>query len=65
MNSLKLALLMLSIGTLGHWVTVPGHPLVAILIKSTLIAIMYFFILYRYRLSVDVVLLMDKFLKRD
>lgn len=58
-----LILIVLFLGLFYFW-DFPFHPILNIALKSTIIGITYFFIIYKMHFSKDITKLMDKILKR-
>lgn len=56
-------LILVSIGVFYYW-EFPFHAVVNIVLKSMIISIFYVFIIYRFRFSEDIAIILDKFLKR-
>ncbi len=63
-ETVKIFGLLLVLGSVFFFVTLPFHPIVNILIKSALTVILYLALLYRFKISEDVYGMLSKFLKK-
>jgi len=60
----KVVLLLLVLGISFYFINFNFHPIVNIILKSTLMCLSYLFVLYRFKISEDVYGLMSKYLDR-
>lgn len=56
--------ILMVLGILFYYIPFPFHPILAILLKSSLIIIIYGGILYKFKISEDINLLINQFLKK-
>ncbi|MEZ4842259.1 MAG: polysaccharide biosynthesis C-terminal domain-containing protein, partial [Flavobacteriaceae bacterium] len=63
-NTLKLLGLILAIFLLFYFVELPFHPIIAIVLKSAVITVLYVFAVFRMNISEEVNVLLDRYLKR-
>jgi O-antigen/teichoic acid export membrane protein len=61
---LKVFLVLLFLGGIFYFVSIPLHPIMSILIKSIFIVVIYTWILYRFNLSEDVSGILNTFFKK-
>jgi O-antigen/teichoic acid export membrane protein len=63
-DTLKVTALLLVLGTLFYFIRIPLTPFFSILAKSLAVLLIYFLILYRYRISEDVFVVMTSLLQK-
>ncbi|TXE11693.1 oligosaccharide flippase family protein [Seonamhaeicola algicola] len=63
-QSLKVGVLLLACVVLFYFWDFPFTPIVSVILKSTLISVLYLFVVYRFRLSEDITYAMQKLLKK-
>lgn len=63
-ETFKITGLLIFIGLLFYFLQFPFHPIINIILKSTLIVGMYVGVLFRFRISSDVFGILSRFLKR-
>lgn len=63
-NTLKLLALILAIFLLFYFVELPFHPIIAIVLKSAVITVLYVFAVFRMNISEEVNVLLSRYLKR-
>jgi O-antigen/teichoic acid export membrane protein len=64
LETVKVFGLLLVLGSVFFFVTLPFHPIVNILLKSALTVILYLALLYRFKISEDVYGMLSRFLKK-
>lgn len=63
-QSLKVGVLLLACVVLFYFWDFPFAPIVSVILKSTLISVLYLFVVYRFRLSEDITYAIQKLLKK-
>jgi hypothetical protein len=63
-DTLKVTALLLVLGTLFYFIRIPLTPFFSILAKSLAVLLIYFLVLYRYRISEDVFVVMTSLLQK-
>ncbi len=63
-NFLSIIIILLLIGISFYFINFPFHPIVNIAIKSVLIVVVYFSLIYKFKLSDDVNNIMNKLIKK-
>ena len=64
LGTIKVFGLLLILGGIFYLINLPFHPILNIVLKSALIVVLYLIVLYRFRISEDVNIMLSKYIKK-